>query len=101
MPHEFRVLLNNIAEKLDQENIASIAFIYQVPRSVKATKQALPCFDYLHSQCVFSWKDTEQLKKTLRDIQRHDLVTNLVEKYETMREEKLKIVGEHELACVY
>ena len=96
IPHEFRVLLNKIAEKLDDENITSIAFIHQVPSSVKKTKQALPCFEHLHAHGVFSWKDTEPLKKLLRDIQRHDLVTNLVEEYEVMREEELKL-GEHEL----
>lgn len=96
IPHEFRVLLNKIAEKLDDENITSIAFIHQVPSSVKKTKQALPCFEHLHEHGVFSWKDTQPLKKLLRDIQRHDLVTNLVEEYEVMREEE-QTLGEHEV----
>lgn len=98
--HEFRarfsVLLNKIAEKLDDENVTTIAVIRQVPSSVKKTKQASSCFDYLHAHGEFSWEDTDPLKKLLRDIQRNDLVINLVEEYETMRDEELKI-GEHEL----
>ena len=91
VPREFRVLLNKIAEKLDDENIASIAFVYQVPSNVK---QALPCFEHLHAHGVFSWEDTEPLKTLLRNIWRYDLVTNLVEEYEAMREEEQKLVGE-------
>lgn len=83
---EFRVMLNKVADKLDEGNVNSIAFIHELPSQVQKDKRALPCFEHLQKVGVFSWKDTNSLKKLLQDINRYDLVTTLVEEYETLRQ---------------
>ena len=85
--HEFRVMLNKVADMLDENNVSSIAFIHELPSQVKKDKRPLACFEHLQKVGVFSWKETNPLKKLLQDIDRHDLVTTLVEEYEILRQE--------------
>ena len=87
-PHEFRVMLNKVADKLDEDNVFSLAFIHELPKDKQ--RQPLSCFEHLQKIGIFSWKDTDPLKKLLQDINRYDLVTTLVEEYETLRQQNMQ-----------
>lgn len=84
LPHAFRVMLNKVADQLDEANVSSIAFIQQIPAHEMPNKKALPALQYLHKRGLFSWESTEQLKKLLQDAGRCDLATGLLQEYETL-----------------
>lgn len=81
MPRAFRVMLNQLALRLDEDNVTSIVFIHQLPSQAK--KGALKALQHLHQHGLFSWDSTQPLRKLLQDIDRHDLASSVLQEYET------------------
>ena len=74
----FRKLVSDISEHLSQDEVAKFSFIQHVPDK---NASALAAFNYLLRKGVFSHNNVEPLATILKNIDRHDLLTQLVEPY--------------------
>ena len=76
---EFRKLLSALAEQLQPEDIRKCSFLKSLPNGRTAT--ALETLDYLMKKGTFSHSNVDPLVQLLQDINRCDLVTDLVDPY--------------------
>ena len=75
----FRKLISEISDRLQPDEVDKCWFLRNVPRDRAST--ALGTLGYLLQVGKFSHSNVEPLAKLLRDINRHDLVEDMVESY--------------------
>ena len=75
----FRKLITSVSEHLQPEEVAKCSFICNLPKD--RSSSALHTLEYLMQAGEFSHCNVEPLVKLLKDINRHDLVNELVEPY--------------------
>ena len=75
----FRKLITDISEHLLPGEVAKCMFLRKVPKERAAS--ALQTLDYLMQGGEFSHSNVEPLTKLLQDINRHDLVNELVQPF--------------------
>lgn len=77
----YRIMLTNVADRLDEENIGKLSYISNLPSQV-THKRALEVLSHLDRRGEYSWSSIEPLKNLLKEIGRHDLANSLLVKYE-------------------
>ena len=81
----FRVLVKNVASEIHPKDLKELAFLVEV--GVNETTTVLDVFDEMMRKGRFSYTNVEPLQETLKNIDRHDLVTKYLASYrETYRE---------------
>ena len=75
----FRKLITKLSEHLQPEDVKKCAFIRTLPKD--RTPTALGTLEYLMQVGEFSYTNVEPLIDLLKDVDRHDLVSDLVEPY--------------------
>ena len=75
----FRKLLSRISQHLGEDDVKKCAFIQSIPKDRRTS--ALGILEYLMQSGAFSHANTEPLIQLLKDIDRHELVSDLVEPY--------------------
>lgn len=97
----FRKLLTVLAEHMEQEEVVKCCFIYQVPR--ERSSSALAALEYLLAVGVLSHSNIEPLVELLKDINRHDLISDRVEPFIKQRNEEQGINYMHSslISCIH
>lgn len=75
----FRKLISDVSEHLLPEEVKKCSFLRGLPQD--GTQTALDTLSYLIKIGKFSHSNVEPLVSLLKDVNRHDLVSTLVEPY--------------------
>ena len=75
----FRKLISEVSEHLRPDEVAKCSFIHRLPPDKNLS--ALETLSYLMQTGAFSHSNVDPLVKLLKDVKRHDLVTELVDPY--------------------